>query len=101
MQLRLGIDIACRAAHQASLADERREFACWRKGERYVLRDVDGRGVDPLEARAIIAARYTVTSEVRSRQVRVVRSPGTGRRRQGSRSPIGRPFAHHATTVRA
>ena len=26
MQLRLGIDIACRAAHQASLADERGEF---------------------------------------------------------------------------
>ncbi|MGI5225631.1 IS110 family transposase [Actinoallomurus sp. CA-142502] len=27
MRLRLGIDIACRAAHQASLADERGEFA--------------------------------------------------------------------------
>ncbi|MEP6689473.1 MAG: IS110 family transposase [Gemmatimonadales bacterium] len=78
-----------------------RIIACWRSGERYVLRDVDGRAVDPLEARGIIAARYTVTSEVRSRQVRVVRSPGTGRRRQGSRSaPSADPFAHHATTVR-
>jgi transposase len=78
-----------------------RIIACWRSGERYVLRDVDGRAVDPLGARAIIAARYTVTSEVRSRQVRVVRSPGTGRRRQGSRSaPSADPFAHHATTVR-
>ncbi|MGW4411903.1 hypothetical protein ACWEJ6_48380 [Nonomuraea sp. NPDC004702] len=27
LRLRLGIDIACRAAHQASLADERGEFA--------------------------------------------------------------------------
>jgi hypothetical protein len=34
-----------------------RIIACWRTGERYVLRDVDGRPVDPLEARAIISRR--------------------------------------------
>ncbi len=77
-----------------------RIVACWRAGERYVLRDVDGRAVDVLEARAIIAARYTVPADVRSRQVRVERSPRTGRRSQGSRSaPSADPFARHAITA--
>jgi len=39
MQLRLGIDIACRAAHQASLADERGEFI-W-TGQRFRTRVQD------------------------------------------------------------
>jgi transposase len=79
-----------------------RIIACWRTGERYVLRDVDGRGVDPVEARAIIAARYTVTAEVRSRQIRVKSRPRTGGRAQGSRSaPSADPFGSHAITVRA
>lgn len=77
-----------------------RIVACWRARERYVLRDVDGRAVDVLEARAIIAARYTVPADVRSRQVRVERSPRTGRRSQGSRSaPSADPFARHAITA--
>ena len=79
-----------------------RIIACWRTGERYVLRDVDGRVVDSVEARAIIAARYTVTAEVRSRQTRLQLPPGTGRRGQGSRSaPSADPFARHAITARA
>lgn len=53
-----------------------RIIAYWRTGERYVLRDVDGRAVDPVEARAIIAARYTVTAEVRLRQTRLQHSHG-------------------------
>ena len=78
-----------------------RIIACWRSGERYVLRDVDGRAVDPVEARAIIARRYTVPAEVRSRQTRVHLAPGTGRRGQGSRSaPSADPFARHAITAK-
>jgi hypothetical protein len=42
-----------------------RVIACWGRGEPYVLRDIDGRAVSPHEARAIIAARYTVPAEVR------------------------------------
>ncbi len=79
-----------------------RIIACWRNGETYVLRDVDGRPVDSLEARAIIAARYTVPAEVRSRQVRVHRPSRTGRRGQGSQSaPSADPFARHAITAGA
>lgn len=41
--------------------------ACWRTGQPYVVRDTDGRPVDPAEARAIIAARYTIPPEARRR----------------------------------
>lgn len=76
-----------------------RIVACWRKGERYVLRDVDGRVVDAAEARAIIAARYTVPAAVRARG-RTTRGDRTGRRGQGSRSaPSPSPSLGHANTV--
>jgi transposase len=38
------------------------------RGEPYVIRDVDGRPVDPAEARRIIAERYSVPEEVRRRR---------------------------------
>jgi transposase len=41
--------------------------ACWRTGQPYVVRDVDGRPVTPREAREIIAQRYTVPPEARRR----------------------------------
>jgi transposase len=41
--------------------------ACWRSGQHYVIRDVDGRPVAPVEARAIIADRYAIPPEARRR----------------------------------
>jgi transposase len=41
--------------------------ACWRTGQHYIVRDVDGRPVDLAEARAIIAERYTIPPEARRR----------------------------------
>lgn len=41
--------------------------ACWRNNERYVVRDVDGRRINPDEAKAIIAARYRIPPEIRRR----------------------------------
>lgn len=41
--------------------------ACWRTGQPYVVRDIDGRPVDHAEARAIIAERYKIPPEVRRR----------------------------------
>jgi transposase len=41
--------------------------ACWRTGQSYIVRDIDGRLVDPTEARAIIADRYTIPPEARRR----------------------------------
>ncbi|QIS23516.1 transposase [Nocardia terpenica] len=34
--------------------------ACWRRGEHYIIQDIDGSPVTPEQARAIIADRYTV-----------------------------------------
>ena len=41
MELRLGVDIACRAAHQASLADVRGEFLWSGRSFRTAPRDLD------------------------------------------------------------
>jgi transposase len=41
--------------------------ACWRSGQPYVVRDVDGRPVNQAEARAIIAERYTIPTQARRR----------------------------------
>ena len=38
--------------------------ACWRQGEHYVLRDVDGSEINEAQGRAICAERYKVTVEV-------------------------------------
>lgn len=40
--------------------------ACWRNGERYVLRDVDGREITEAEGRAICTERYKITAEMRA-----------------------------------
>ncbi len=79
-----------------------RIVACWRRGQPYVLRDVDGQAVTPAQARSIIATRYTVSAEVRARHIRVHRPSGTGRRGQGSWSaPSADPLARQASTVPA
>ena len=41
--------------------------ACWRNGQTYIVRDVDGRPVTLEQARAIIAERYTIPPEHRRR----------------------------------
>ena len=79
-----------------------RIVACWRRGERYVIRDCDGRPVSVAEGRRIVAERYTVPAELR----RSRRSGGgprsrqrTGRRSQESqRAPTPSPSGRHATT---
>jgi hypothetical protein len=39
--------------------------ACWRNGERYILRDTDGRVISQAEDRALVAERWTVTEQQR------------------------------------
>lgn len=40
--------------------------ACWRNGERYVVRDVDGGEITDAEGRAICAERYQIPPEIRA-----------------------------------
>lgn len=67
-----------------------RIVACWRRGETYVIRDVDGRQVTAAEGREIVAERYPIPRELR--QARRSLNPGhrvvqrTSRRSQESRS---------------
>jgi hypothetical protein len=72
--------------------------ACWRRGEHYQLRDVDGRAVTTAEARAIIAQRYTISAELRAAR-RTVHTRGTDRRKKESpRAPSTGPSTRKATT---
>jgi transposase len=41
--------------------------ACWRRDERYVIRDIDGRRITAAEGRAIVRARYRIPPEIRRR----------------------------------
>jgi transposase len=79
-----------------------RMVTCWREGQRYVLRDVDGRSVSVAEAKRIVAERYVIPSQLRrTRPTDTARPRGwTGRRSQESQSaPSADPSAEHATAV--
>lgn len=62
--------------------------ACWRNGERYIIRDVDGRELTEAEGRAIVADRYHIPPEVRRKRRRTTTAKQhkqrTGRREQKS-----------------
>jgi transposase len=66
--------------------------ACWRNGQHYVLRDVDGREITEAEGRAICADRYKITAEVRAARRRANKASsqkkGTGRRRKESAAKV-------------
>jgi len=79
-----------------------RMVTCWREGQRYVLRDVDGRSVNLAEAKRIVAERYVIPSQLRRTRPTHTAGPGawTGRRSQESQSaPSAGPSAEHATAV--
>ena len=69
--------------------------SCWKNQTPYQLRDVDGRPVDRVEARAIIADRYQVPEHIR--RARTTRNTRTDRRSKESRSaPSTGPSKPHA-----
>jgi len=80
-----------------------RIVACWRAGEHYVIRDVDGTVVDLVEGRRIVAERYTVPADLRAvRRAggRVEDRRGTDRRSKGSlRAPSTGPSLANATAL--
>lgn len=78
-----------------------RMVACWRRGERYVVRDLDGREVTLQEARRIIAERYTIPPDRRRQANSITRPPQhrTSRRSKESQgAPSTGPSTLHATT---
>jgi transposase len=70
--------------------------ACMRTGQRYVIRDVDGREVTEAEGKAIVTTRYKIDPKRRDtaahRRLRERRKQATGRESQKSQSaPTSRP----------
>jgi hypothetical protein len=77
-----------------------RMVACWRRGERYVVRDLDGREVTLQEARHIIAERYTIPPHRRRQANSITRPLNTGRAGEArSRKALHRP-ARPPSTLR-
>lgn len=75
-----------------------RIIACWRSGQPYQLRDIDGSPVTLEQARAIIAERYSIPKNLRTRRNTLI--AGTGRRSKESPSaPSTGPSTRDATTV--
>jgi hypothetical protein len=74
-----------------------RLVACWRTQTPYQLRDVDGRPVDPIEARAIIDQRYQVPDHIRRTRSSLRTGTGTGRRsKESPGAPSTGPSTPHA-----
>jgi hypothetical protein len=92
-RMTLGIDVACRAAHQARI------IACWRAGTHYQLRDTDGTPITPAQGRQIIHQRYRVSDDLRAQRrtshTKTTRRAGDERSRQALRH---QPAPTHATT---
>lgn len=81
-----------------------RVVACWRRGETYVIRDIDGRQITAAEGREIIAERYPIPDELRRsrRSVSTARPAKrrTSRRSQESQSaPSTGPSTTEATSL--
>ena len=75
-----------------------RIIACWRAGQPYQLRDIDGSPVTIEQARKIIDERYAIPKDLRTRRRTTART-GTDRRNKESLSaPSTGPSNNHATT---
>jgi hypothetical protein len=78
-----------------------RIIACWRAGQPYQLRDVDGTPVTIDQARTIIAERYAIPKDRRA-QRRTTNTARTDRRNKESPSaPSTGPSTPNATTTTA
>ena len=79
--------------------------ACWRRGERYVLRDVDGSEITEAEGRKICAGRYKVSADVRAARRRagtaqkLKRRAGRGSKESTKAAPASDPPSVEAIPV--
>jgi transposase len=77
--------------------------ACWRRGETYVLRDVDGQAITEAEGRKICAERYRVSAQVRAarrngtRTKQLKKRAGRGNKESTEAAPASDPPEIDAT----
>jgi hypothetical protein len=74
--------------------------ACWRRRERYMLRDVDGTPITETEGRAIVTERYKIPDDVRRARRRVTRAKHLKQRptRRGQESTNAAPAPGRTST---
>ena len=75
--------------------------ACWRRGELYVLKDVDGTTITDAEGRKICAERYKVSAEVRAARKRAgatqqMKRAGRGSKESTKAAPASDPPGENA-----
>jgi hypothetical protein len=69
-----------------------RIVSCWRSGQPYLIRDLDGRVLTPDEGRTIVSARYSVGAELRAQRRTSNKPERTGRRsKESQRAPSPDP----------
>jgi transposase len=78
--------------------------ACWRRGERYVLRDVDGTPITEAEGRKICTQRYKVPDTVRAARRRAggaqkLKRAGRGSKESTKVAPASNPPGLDATSA--
>lgn len=80
--------------------------ACWRNGQRYILRDVDGREITETEGRAICAERYKIDPAVRAARRRTntakqLKQRASRRKKESTEAApaAGPPAAEHTEKV--
>jgi transposase len=78
-----------------------RIIACWRAGQPYQLRDIDGTPVTLEQARAIIADRYAIPPDVRARRKTTTGTRTDRRSKESPSAPSTDPPKHNATTTAA
>ena len=74
-----------------------RIIACWRAGQPYQLRDIDGRPVTIEQARAIIAERYQIPKHLRARRNTLTRTRTDRRNKKSRNAPSTGPSTRDAT----
>jgi hypothetical protein len=74
--------------------------ACWRRGERYLLRDIDGNPITETEGRTIVAERYQIPDHVRQARRRASRAKQLKQRstRRAQESTKAAPAPGRTTT---
>ena len=77
-----------------------RVVATWRRGERYVIRDCDGRAISMEEGRAIVLERFTVPSELRRQATLLEQRRYNAHGRRASRRGEESTFAPSSSSPR-
>lgn len=78
-----------------------RIVACWRAGQPYQLRDTDGTPVTLEQAREIIAERYAIPKELRTRRSALVQTRTDRRSKESPSAPSTGPSTSDATPAGA